>query len=76
MIKTEGRSFEDVQAELVNWIEGEMHEISPLVYGNKETSEIWWENTSLIGCWDEHCEISFHLTFYENDEAEKDSQID
>ena len=39
MIKTEGRSFEEVQAELVNWIEGEMHVISPVVYGNKETSE-------------------------------------
>ena len=39
MIKTEGRGFEDVQAELVNWIEGEMHVISPVVYGNKATSE-------------------------------------
>lgn len=39
MIKTEGRGFEDVQAELVNWIEGEMHVISPVLYGNKETSE-------------------------------------
>lgn len=39
MIKTEGRSFEEVQAELVNWIEGEMHVISPVLYGNKETSE-------------------------------------
>ena len=39
MIKTEGRGFEEVQAELVNWIEGEMHVISPVVYGNKATSE-------------------------------------
>ena len=39
MIKTEGRRFEEVQAELVNWIEGEMHVISPVVYGNKATSE-------------------------------------
>ena len=39
MIKTEGRTFESVQAELVNWIEGEMHVISPELYKDRITSE-------------------------------------
>ena len=39
MIKTEGRTFEAVQEELVAWIEGEMHVISPELYGSKVTNE-------------------------------------
>ena len=39
MIQTEGRTFESVQEELVGWIEGEMHVISPEVYGGKVTNE-------------------------------------
>ena len=40
MIKTEGRTFEDVQTELVNWIEDEMHIISPELYKDRITSEL------------------------------------
>ena len=39
MIETKDRTFDAVQADLVNWIEGEMHNISPKLYGNKVTSE-------------------------------------
>lgn len=39
MIKTQGRTFEEVQKDLVSWIEGEMHVISPEVYGDKLTNE-------------------------------------
>lgn len=39
MIKTEGRTFEAVQEELVAWIEGEMHVISSELYGDKVTNE-------------------------------------
>ena len=39
MIQTEGRTFEAVQEELVAWIEGEMHVISPELYGGKVTIE-------------------------------------
>ena len=39
MIQTEGRTFEEVQEELVAWIEGEMHVISPELYGSKVTNE-------------------------------------
>lgn len=40
MIKTEGQTFEEVQAELVNWIEEEMHVISPELYKGRITSEL------------------------------------
>ena len=39
MIETKDRTFDAVQADLVNWIEGEMHNISPDLYANKVTSE-------------------------------------
>lgn len=39
MIQTEGRTFGAVQEELVAWIEGEMHVISPEVYDGKVTNE-------------------------------------
>ena len=39
MIHTEGRTFEEVQTELVAWIEGEMHVISPDLYQGKITNE-------------------------------------
>ena len=39
MLHTEGRTFEEVQAELVAWIEGEMHIISPDLYQGKITNE-------------------------------------
>ena len=38
-IETKGRTFEEVQQELVSWIEGEMHEISPEVYAGRMTNE-------------------------------------
>lgn len=39
MIHTEGRTFEEVQTELVAWIEGEMHVISLDLYQGKITNE-------------------------------------
>lgn len=45
MIQTEGREMEEVQAELINWIEGEMHQISPEVYANSKPLPLSEEET-------------------------------
>ncbi len=38
-IETKNRTFEDVQQQLVGWIEGQMHEISPEAYSGRITNE-------------------------------------